>query len=378
MAAMKKSPSAAARLIPRRWVALAAGIFFLAAALGAGAQEPPTREQAQEHAAALRRSGDWTQAQAEFKALWEAEPADATAALAYGNLCLQNGATAPGVEAAEAPLKAAADAGGPLRRFALYLLARCLHQEGKDAEAAPLLQRLLVLKDSADMETRGLVLLADVQRTSGRRAEEASTWRRLIATHPPRNLEEEARFRLAEALEGSGQARLAYDAYQDIYWNRSKSPYAREAGLCATRVAKAKGYALRSLTPQQTVEAAQRFFKAGRAADALDLVNAIPEKALKGDRALDERLLRVQILYALRENGMAVAEADRLLRDAGPRRHGLAALLKAAWALLRSGDHEGILMRGRRILEGAGDSDALRAEALHCMGTSAYTRGRFA
>ena len=282
------------------------------------------------------------------------------------------------MEAAEAPLKAAADAGGPLRRFALYLLARCLHQEGKDAEAAPLLQRLLVLKDSADMETRGLVLLADVQRTSGRRAEEASTWRRLIATHPPRNLEEEARFRLAEALEGSGQARLAYDAYQDIYWNRSKSPYAREAGLCATRVAKAKGYALRSLTPQQTVEAAQRFFKAGRAADALDLVNAIPEKALKGDRALDERLLRVQILYALRENGMAVAEADRLLRDAGPRRHGLAALLKAAWALLRSGDHEGILMRGRRILEGAGDSDALRAEALHCMGTSAYTRGRFA
>ena len=200
----------------------------------------------------------------------------------------------------------------------------------------------------------------------------------LIATHPLRSLEEEARFRLAQALEGSGQARPAYDAYQDIYWNRSKSPYAREAGMSATRLAKSKGFALRSLTPQQTVEAAQRFFKAGRAADAIDLLNAIPEKALKGDRALDERLLRVQILYALRENGMAVAEADRLLQDAGPRRHGLAALLKAAWALLRSGDHDGILLRGRKILEGAGDSDALRVEALHCMGTSAYTRGRFA
>ena len=337
-----------------------------------------------EHAAQLRRGGDWAQARAEWKALWEADRSDAEAALAYGNLCLQDGAAAE----AEEPLRSAAEPTGALSPFAQFLLARSLHEQGlrgpspeaqtKNGEAERLLQRLAALPESAGLQERSLRLLAEIQRSLGQRHEEISIWRRILASRPARNLDEEARFRLAQALEGAGQVRAAYEAYQEIYWMRSKSPYAREAGLNATRLARAKGLPLRSLTPQQTLDAARRFFQAGRSADALDLLDALPAKSLAGDRALDARLLRVQVLYALRENGKAVAEADRLIQDTGPRKHGLMALLKASWALLRSGDHEGILTRGRRILEGAGDAQGLRAEALYCMGTSAYARGRFA
>ncbi len=157
-----------------------------------------------------------------------------------------------------------------------------------------------------------------------------------------------------------------------------RAPTRARPGSRPSRLARAKGFPLRTLSAQQTFEAAQKFFRAGRAADALDLLDAIPVKALKGPLAQQERLLRVQILYALRENGKAVAEADGLVRDTGSNKASLLALLKAAWALIRTGDHEGILSRGGLILERAGTEEALRAEALHCMGTSAYVHGRFA
>ena len=226
------------------------------------------------------------------------------------------------------------------------------------------------------------MLPADVQRISGRRAEEAAaTWRSMITTHPARNIEEGSPIPFGRGSGGVGTGKLAYDAYQDIYWNRSKSPYAREAG--PERHATGQVPGIRAAVSHAPTERSTRpSASSARAApaDALDLVNAIPAKALKGDRALDERRFsRVQILYALREkrHGRGVRR-DRLLQDAGPRRHGLAALLKASWGAPAVGRPRGSsCAAGGEFWRPAGD-DALRAEALHCMGTSAYARGRFA
>ncbi len=365
-------PSLRAFSRPRRWPRLAAGVLLSAVlAFPQEATDPPS---ALQRAAALRRSGDWSQALDELKALWGKDPTDPESSLAFGNLALMDGRAAE----AEAPLRGAAGTAGPLASYARLLLARCLHARGKNAEAAAALEPLLSAGSASALEGRALRLLADIQRDLDRRREEMATWRRILSSKPSHQEEEVGHYRIAQALEASGQIRSAFDAYQSIYWSRSQNPYARQAGLDASRLARAKGFPLRALTPRQIYEAAGRFLHAGRAADALDLLDAIPPKALKGDLGPDVGLLRVQVLYALRENGRAVAEADRLLKEAGPKRHALLAMLKAAWALLRSGDHEGILARGQKILATAGSDDTLRAEALYCMGTSAYTSGRFA
>ena len=357
---------------PRRRVLLAAGVLL--SAVLALPQEAPDPRPVLQRAAALRRSGDWSQALDELKALWAKDPTDPESSLALGNLALMDGRASD----AEAPLRSVVRTAGPLSPYARLLLAQCLHAQGKNAEAATALEPLLAAGAAPTLEGRALRVLADVQRDLSRRREEMAAWRRILSSKPSHQEEEAARYRLAQAMEASGQARSAFEAYQAIYWSRSQNPYARQAGLDASRLARAKGFAFRTLTPRQTYEAAGRFLHAGRAADALDLLDAIPPKALKGDLGPDAGLLRVQVLYALRENGRAVAEADRLLKEAGPKRHALVAMLKAAWALLRSGDHEGILARGQKILATAGSDDTLRAEALYCMGTSAYTSGRFA
>jgi soluble lytic murein transglycosylase-like protein len=355
---------------------MAAGVLLYAVL--AWTQEAPDRQadrpSALQHAASLRRTGDWAQALSELKVLWGQDPSDPVGALAFGNLALMDGQPAE----AEAPLRGVARSASPLAPFARLLLAQALHAQAKNDDAAVELQPLLAADAVTPPQGRALRLLADVQRDLGRRNEEVATWRRILSTKPPRGEEAAARYRLAQALEAAGQARSAFEAYQEIYWGRGLSPYARQAGLEATRLARAKGFPLRAMTPRQTYEAADRFLHAGRAADALDLLDAIPPRAIRGDLAPDVGLLRVQVLYALRENGKAVAEADQLLKDAGPQRHALVATLKAVWALLRSGDHEGILARGKKIIESAGNNDALRGEALYCMGTSAYTSGRFA
>ncbi len=375
MAAMEKHLSPARTLISRRWLALVAGVL-LGVALSATDLAPLDRDAALERAAALRTNGDWTEAQGNLQSLWEAQGSlpDLTVALAYGHMCLLNGAAAQ----AEAPLRAAAESESPLVPYARPLLAECLHTQGKDAEAVLILRQILANRPSPHAESSALNLLARCQRSERRWSDEAATLRRLLALQPRGAQAEAARFHLAQALDGAGQHLAAFQAYQEIYWKRSTSPFARQAGLQASRMAREYGYALRRLSSLQTIEAAQRWFKAGRSADALDLLDAIPARALKGDLAIRERLLRVQILYALRENGKAVAEADGLLRDAGPTKPSLLALLKAAWALLRTGDHAGIVARGNQILQGAGDAEAIRVEALHCMGTSAYVHGRFA
>ncbi len=356
----------------RRWVPLAAGVLL--SSLLVASQDAVDRTAALRHAASLRRAGDWAQALQEFKVLWGQDPSDPVGAVAFGNLALMDGQAAE----AEVPLKGASGSVSPLAPHARFLLAQSCHAQGKNEESASALQPLLAPDASPSLQKRALLLLADVQRDLAKRAGEVATWRRILSSKPPRGEEALARFRLAQALEAAGQANPAFEAYQEIYWGRGLSPYARRAGLEATRLAKARGFALRSLTPRQTYDAADRFLHAGRAADALDLLDAIPPKSVKGDLAPDVGLLRVLVLYALRENGRAVAEADQLLREAGPKRHALIATLKAVWALLRSGDHEGILARGKKIIESAGSNDALRAEALYCMGTSAYTSGRFA
>ena len=372
---MEKNLSSARTSNPRRWLVLTAGIL-LGAALSATDLAPLDRDAALARAAALRTNGDWAEAQGELQSLWEAQGSlpDLTVALAYGHMCMLNGAAAQ----AEAPLRAASEGEGPLAPYARPLLAECLHVQGKNAQAVSTLRHILAEGPSPRGEVSALGLLARCQRAERRWNDEAATLRRLLVLQPRGARAEAARFHLAQALDSAGQHLAAFQAYQDIYWKRSSSPFAREAGLEASRLAREHGYALRRLSPLQTVEAAQRWFKAGRAADALDLLDAIPARALKGGLAIRERLLRVQILYALRENGKAVAEADGLLRDAGPTKPSLLALLKAAWALLRTGDHAGIVARGNQILQGAGDAEAIRVEALHCMGTSAYVHGRFA
>jgi soluble lytic murein transglycosylase-like protein len=328
-----------------------------------------------EKAAELRRRGEWPAAEALYKQLWIGEPEGGrlrTEALAYGRMALLCGHAAD----AEAPLREAADASGPLAPYGRLLLGECLLKLAKPSEAAAELRRLLGAAHPKELDRRALLLLAKAESGAGRPAAAVEAYRRLLALQLPKEQRDEANFELASLLERSGRRREAFALYRSLY-ERPACVYGHAAGERMRRLAAEGVSKLPRRSPAQALEFARRLLAAGRREDALRVLDSIGEHALQGAAAEQEMLLRVSILYALRENAATVEAADRMLALFGPDRTSLLASLKAAWALLRTGNHEAVVARCRSLLEKAGDDQPLRLEALHCMGTSAYVHGLF-
>lgn len=326
-------------------------------------------------AAHLRRAGEWPAAEALCRQLWIGEPKGEslrTEALAYGRMALLCDHAAD----AEAPLREAADAPGLLAPYGRLLLGECLLKLAKPSEAADEARRLLGAPHPDELDRRALGLLAEAESDAGRPTAAAQVYRRLLALRLPKDERDEANFELASLLDRAGRRREAFALYRALY-ERPACPFGRAAGERMRQLA-AEGVSKPPLrSPAQALEFARRLLAAGRREDALQVLSSIGGPALKGEAAEREALLRVSILYALRENAATVEAADRMLARFGPNRESLAASLKAAWALLRTGDHEAVVARCRALLKEAGDDQALKLEALHCMGTSAYVHGLF-
>lgn len=327
-----------------------------------------------DRAAALRRAGDLDGASALLKALWlaEAPTEDKTAALAYGEICLLRGATA----SAEAPIREAADSRGALSPYGRLLLARWMRGEKRFEEASREADRLAASRAPKSLRQRALRLSAESIEEANFHARAAEEWKRFLASNPSKRQAEDARFQLALCLERAEQWRGAGQALSAIY-SAPRSAHGREAGQALRRMADAGHYAFPSRTAAQTLDFARRLLAAGRREDALDLLDASPVQALKGDLALQAGYLRVAVLSSLRRNAEAAAEADRLAAAFGTNRTTAQASLKAAWAILREGDHPATAARFNSLIAGAGRDEALRAEALNGLGTSAYVHGLF-
>lgn len=327
-----------------------------------------------DRAAALRRAGDLDGASALLKALWLAEPLtpDKTVALAYGEICLLRGDS----PSAEAPLREAADSRGALSPYGRLLLARWMRGQKRFEEASREAERLAASQAPKSLRQRALRLSAESLEEANLHARAAEAWKRYIALGPSMRQTEGARFRLSLCLERAELWRPAGQALWAIY-SAPRSAHGREAGLALGRLAGAGHFAFPSRTPAQTLDFARRLLAAGRREDALDLLDAPTVRALKGDLALEAGYLRVSVFSSLRKNAGAAAEADRLAAAFGSNRTTAQASLKAAWAILREGDHAATVARFETLIAGAGKDEALRAEALNGLGTSAYVHGLF-
>jgi soluble lytic murein transglycosylase len=336
------------------------------------AQETPSQPSSLERAAELRRAGDLLGAEALLKQAWTASSGeDKTPALALGNLLLMEGKPAD----AEAPLREAADSKGPLAPYGALLLARCRLAQDDAGEARKLLAPLLSSKASEKLAQDAAEAEAEAIERSGRPAEAAAAWAKLAEKSGRRGSKDALRLRLAQSLEGAGSWPRAASEYRRLYLD-AKSPYGREAGLALGRLVAAGRAKPEPRAPLQKLDLARRFLAAGRREDALDLLDSLP--GLKGPEDFEAAYLRVAALYALRDNAACAREADSMLQKFGPKKAVFQALLKAAWASLRTGDHGEVVRRCQKLLDLCGKEEGLRAEALHCWGTSSYTHGLFA
>jgi len=325
--------------------------------------------------AELRRAGAWDKAASQLDGLIAAEAPrpSAPTALALGALRLEMG----DFKAAEAPIQCAASAATPLRPYAVLLLAECLHAQGRDADAWPLLKSLSLPGPSPVFAARALRLRAQVLRGLHRFSEETAVWREIASGPTSRGSGEAAFFRLGQALESAEQAQAALQAYEAIYYGRLQSPYVHPAALAIARLKAAGKVRARSLGPGEALAFAEKLLRYGHAEDALALVENIQPGSLKGEQARGASFLKVSCLYVLRDNAGTVAEADALWAAWGNHPVSLMAQLKAGWALVRTGDQAGVQERVRRILDGAGKDESLKAQAHSLAGTSAYVKGRF-
>ncbi|MGC8764130.1 MAG: transglycosylase SLT domain-containing protein [Acidobacteriota bacterium] len=314
------------------------------------------------------------EALAAFRRIWAETPPgpDKTAALAYGRMALLAGDAA----AAADPLREVADSRGPLAPHGRLLLAEALLGLGR-AEEAEGLARGLTAASSPRLRRRALEILARAQERRGELTPRLETLTRLAAlshgAERDRFLWERARGLLQ--LERWGEAgRACLDLYR-----RPECPFGREAGLALRDLAQKNRFRPPPWKESATVEAARGFLRAGRREDALDLLAGLPPGAFEGAAGEGPALLRVEVLLALRRNAETVRAADALLAARGATEAALRASLKAVWALVREGDHQGVVQRCRALLEvPPGGHGGLRAEAQNAWATSAYASGRFA
>ena len=325
--------------------------------------------------AELRRAGAWDKAASQLESLLavEAPATSAGTALALGALRHEMGDD----KAAEAPLRSAASGATPLKPYAVPLLAECLHAQGRDADAWPLLKSLSLPGPSPIFAARALRLRAQILHGLHRYLEEAAIWRQIAAGPASRGSGEAAFFRLGLALESAGQAQAALQAYEAIYYGRLQSPYVHPAALAMARLKATGKVRGRSLAPGESLAFAEKLLRRGHAEDALTLVEKIQPGSLGGEQARAASFLKVSCLYVSRDNAGTVAEADALWAVLGNHPVSLMAQLKAGWALVRTGDQAGVQERVRRIVEGAGKDESLKAQAHSLAGTSAYVKGRF-
>jgi len=329
-----------------------------------------------EEPAALRRAGEWEKAIAQLQTLAAAETPGPSAetALALGVLQIRNGDSG----AAEAPLRQAASLTGPLKLYADLLLSECLHAQGRDADAWQILRGLPASGASPDFSARTARLRARVLHGLHRYAEEAAAWRAIAEGRAGQGPREAAFFRLAQALESSGQLQAAVQAYESILYGRLQSPYVRAAAQAVERLRASGKVRTRALTPAERLPFAEKLLRCGHAEVALSVLDAIPPDSLKGDQGRAASFAKLSCLYFLRDNAGAVAEADALWAAWAEHPTALMAQLKAGWALVRAGDPAGAQERVRRVLEGAGRDVSLIVQAHMLAGMSAYVTGRFA
>ncbi|MEW6758752.1 MAG: hypothetical protein AB1347_11065, partial [Acidobacteriota bacterium] len=354
-------------------------MLCLGLSLGSAASPPPVhapdlaQPQVLDGAASLRRQGRWPEALAAFRHAWAASPAgpDKTAALAYGRMALV--AEEPG--SALDPLRETADSAGPLAPYGRLLLAQALLDLGQAKEAEGLAARL---SGSAvpSLRLRALKVLARAQEAQGQLTPRLETLSRLAAlSHGAAR--DKARWERAQGLLQLGRWREVGRDLRDLYL-RPDCTLGREAGLLLNRLAQEGRLGAPPQSADQTLVLARRFLRAGRREDAWDLLQALPDKAFEGASGEGAALLRVEVLYALRRNAETVQAADALALARGNTEAALRARLKAAWALLREGDHGAVAERCRALLEIPGKGhEGLHAEALNAWAVSAYAAGSF-
>jgi soluble lytic murein transglycosylase len=335
---------------------------------------PPTLQEQLQEAATLRRAGEWDKASALLKELWVSDPApkDKTAALAYGRLCLMKGEAAQ----AEAPLREVADSNSALAPYGKWLLGQCLLTVGKAGEAAELARALSASRVAPSLRLRSMLIRAEAEASAGKHIRAADLFLGLASQERSRDRADGARFSAAREFEAAGLDGKAFSIYGALY-RRPACLYGHRSALALRRLASSKGLKVPAMDARASLAFARRLLSAGRREDALDALDAVGSGTLKGDLAVQKACLRISALYALRDNAAAAAEADRALETFGPSRSVLQAAMKAAWAVFRTGDHAAVTVRCRRILQEAPDDGSLQAEALHCMGTSAYVHGLF-
>jgi len=345
------------------------------ATAGASLPAVPAPQGASEldHAAALRRQGRWPEALAAFRHAWASSPAgpDKTAALAYGRMALLAGDPAAAVD----PLRETADSAGPLAPFGRLLLTQALLDLGRAKEAEGLAVRLAG-SPVPSLRLRALRLLARAQEAQGRLTPRLETLSRLVDLSRGAD-RDRVRWERALGLLQLERWREAGGTLRDLYL-RPDCVLGREAGLRLNRLAEEGHFAPPTRSADQTLDLARRFLKSGRREDAWDLLLSLPAKAFEGASGERAALLRVEVLHALRRNDETVQAADALARARGNTEAALRARLKAAWALVREGDHGAVAERCRALLEiPAKGHEGLHAEALNAWAVSAYAAGNF-
>lgn len=350
-------------------------LFFLGAfltPLTVSTQEPAPEPPPLERAAELRLAGDWPGAEALLKRAWSASSGeDKTPALALGNLLLTEGKIAEAV----APLREVADSKGPLAPYGALLLARCRLAQGEAAQAVTLLAPLLGPPLPGGLREEAARALARAQAAAGRPRAAAQTLAKLLEGKGRGSRHDAMRLEMAQALEMAGAWSGAAELYRRLYLDPT-CPYGRPAGQALARLVSEGRAKTPPQSTRQKLDLARRFLAAGRREDALDLLDGLVK--LDGPEALETAYLKTAVLFALRDNAACAQAADAMLEKFGPKKPVLQALLKAAWASLRTGNHGEVVRRCQKLLDLCGKEEGLRAEALHCWGTSSYTRGLFA
>ncbi len=274
------------------------------------------------------------------------------------------------------PLRETADSRGPLAPYGRLLLAEALLGLGWAAEAEEMAQRLSA-SPSRGLRRRALGLLARAQERRGELTPRLRTLARLaeLSSGAERDGVLWERCRGLLQLQRWGEAgRSCLDLYL-----KPSCPYGREAGQALKDLAERNRFRPPARKVPDTLELARRFLRAGRREDALDLLNALPPEAFEGPQGEGAALLRVEVLHALRRNADTVRAADALAAARGNSEAALRARLKAVWALVREGDHEGVARRCGALLDlPPGGHQGLRAEARNAWALSAYAWGRFA
>lgn len=146
----------------------------------------------------------------------------------------------------------------------------------------------------------------------------------------------EARWLTGRGFEGSGDPKRAYEIFQDIWYETTASPWAKEARNRANELRRNNGYPPRAMTADQRYEFIQALRAAGLHEDALEELDTffgVNRGHEKTDGAL---FMKAMSLYDVRKNSECVATVEELRRRFPRSKWAPSASIYAVKALRRS------------------------------------------